>query len=211
MPQLLPTMLYVTDIYCGWCWGLSPHLSKFVAANEPRVRFSVISGGLFIGDRAAPIRAYTHIPAANKRIADLTGASFGDGYIRMLEDGSTVLDSADAAAAFAALREVAPERQIFWAHKLQEAFFEKGHSMSDPAVVERIAAAEGLDVDRVSGLLSSGTAATLAQADFQTSRQLGVTSYPTLLLIKGEAILPLPADSPRLDGLSSRLDELLLD
>jgi putative protein-disulfide isomerase len=77
-------LTYAFDAYCGWCYGFGPAVRAFAAANIDRIELRVISGGLFSGSRAAPISAYPHIPDANARIAQLTGVSFGDGYLRTL-------------------------------------------------------------------------------------------------------------------------------
>lgn len=77
-------ILYVMDAYCGWCYGFSSRLREFEAANRHRIAFKVISGGLFIAERARPISAYPHIAEANAHIAELTGAQFGEPYQRLL-------------------------------------------------------------------------------------------------------------------------------
>ena len=104
------SVLYVMDAYCGWCWGTSERMGEFEAANRHRVAFSVISGGLFVAERAKPMASYPHIPEANERIARLTGAAFGESYRSRLQEGSMIMDSLDAGAALAALRAQDPGR-----------------------------------------------------------------------------------------------------
>jgi len=142
-------VVYVMDAYCGWCWGFSARIVEFEAANRHRVPFTAISGGLFTGQRARPISAYPHIPGANARIARLTGAHFGEAYQRVLEEGRLVMNSSDAGAALAALRNLAPQKTIHWTRQLQEAFYERGQSLSEPATIGGIAAAEGFDAAEV--------------------------------------------------------------
>jgi len=204
-----PTVVYVADAYCGWCWGFGERIAEFEEANRDRVRFTVISGGLFSGERAGPISLYPHIPEANARIARLTGARYGEPYQRLLKEGAMVMDSTDAAAALAALREQAPERAIHWLHQLQEAFYVHGRSLSDPKAIAEIAAADGLDVQRVLDELADGSAAALAQADFGNARALGVSTYPTLLFVDGSKVDGLPATGTALDVLNKKLDEVL--
>lgn len=139
------SVVYVTDAYCGWCWGFSERMSEFEAANRNKVAFSAISGGLFVGERAKPIASYPHIPQANERIAQLTGAVFGEAYQSLLRHGNMVMDSVDAAAGLAVLRAQAPGRAVHWAHELQAAFYGRGLSLSDPATIAGIASAHGLD------------------------------------------------------------------
>jgi putative protein-disulfide isomerase len=204
-----PYVLYVADAYCGWCFGFGPRLKEFEAANRDRIDFRVISGGLFVGDRAQPIGQYPHIPDANARIARLTGVRFGPAYNAILEQGTFVLDSAAAAAGLAALRAQDEQRGIEFFHQIQQEFYGEGRSLSDPETYVRIAAATGLDPDRTKQLLASGDAAKLAQADFATARRLGVTTYPTLLLIDGSKVHRLPATGTALEVLNRELTQAL--
>jgi putative protein-disulfide isomerase len=203
------SVLYVMDAYCGWCWGFSARMGEFEAANRHRVPFTAISGGLFIGERAGPLSAYPHIPAANARIADLTGAHFGDAYQQLVREGTMVMNSKDAAAALTALRDQAPELAIHWAHELQEAFYVRGQSLSEPATIAGIATANGLDADEVLRRLQDGSAHAQAAADFQLARQLGVSTYPTLLFVDGGKVHGLPATGTAIEALNTQLDALM--
>lgn len=202
-------VVYVMDAYCGWCWGFSERMCEFEAANRHRVAFTAISGGLFVGERAGPISNYPYIAAANERIAHLTGAVFGEGYQRLLQDGGAVLDSLDAAQGLAVLRAQAPERAVYWAHELQAAFYGRGLSLSDHGTIQEIAAAHGLDVAAVVRDLQDGSAQAQAHRDFALARQLGVASYPSLLFVDGNKVHALPATGTALHVLNEQLDVLL--
>lgn len=203
------SIVYVMDAYCGWCWGFSERMGEFEAANRHRVGFTAISGGLFVGERAKPITDYAHIPEANARIARLTNAVFGDAYNGLFEDGDLVMDSLDAGAGLAVLRAQAPERAVHWAHELQAAFYGRGLSLSDPATIAGIAAANDLDEAVVLHDLKSGAGQMQAQADFVLARRLGVTSYPTLLFVDGGTVHQLPATGTALNVLNQKLDTFL--
>jgi putative protein-disulfide isomerase len=205
------SIVYVMDAYCGWCWGFSERMGEFEAANRHRVAFTAISGGLFVGERAKPITDYSHIPEANARIARLTGVVFGDAYNGLFEDGNLVMDSLGAGAGLAVLRAQAPERAVHWAHELQAEFYSRGLSLSVPATIAGIAAANGLDEAAVMRDLKSGAGKTQAQADFALARRLGVTSYPTLLFVDGDTVHQLPATGTALSVLNQKLDTLLVD
>jgi putative protein-disulfide isomerase len=45
------------------------------------------------------------------------------------------MNSSDAAAALAALRDFAPQKSIHWARELQEAFYARGQSLSEPDTI----------------------------------------------------------------------------
>jgi putative protein-disulfide isomerase len=201
-----PCALYVFDAYCGWCWGASPLIQELASAWAPGVPVIVISGGLFVGPRSARIDTYPHIPGANRRIAELTGVRFGDRYEELLRDGSLVLDSLGAATAFAALRVQAPSRAVVLAHRLQEAFYVHGRSLSEPATVIHLAHQEGLDAERVGQDLESGRAREWALQDFEMARALGVSSYPTLLAIRSGQVTQLPCSGTSASAITAAVD-----
>jgi putative protein-disulfide isomerase len=202
-------VVYVMDAYCGWCWGFSQRMREFEAANRQRVAFTAISGGLFIGERAAPLARYPHIPQANERIANMTGAVFGEGYRTRLLEGKMVMDSQGAAEGLAVLRAHAPERTVHMAHALQAAFYGQGLSLSDPATITGIARANSLDETAILRDLTEGAATAQAAADFALARRLGVNSYPTLLYVNAGRTYQLPATGTALNVLNQHLDALL--
>jgi putative protein-disulfide isomerase len=204
-----PTVMYVFDAYCGWCWGFSNRVSEFEAANRDRVAFAAVSGGLLTGKRVSPISFLTHIPEANARITRLTGAEFGEKFKKLLEEGSFEMNSSHAGAAMAALRLQAPDRAVDWAHQLLEAFFQHGLSLSEPSTVAAIALRNGLDELKVLRALADGSAQSQAEADFALARGLGVNSYPTLLYVDGTRVHQLPGTGTSLAKLNSTLDSLL--
>jgi putative protein-disulfide isomerase len=203
-----PFILYVMDAYCGWCHGFSSRLREFEAANRHQIDFKVISGGLFVGERLRPTSAYAYISDANANIARLTGAQFGEPYKRLLAAGTFIMNSEDAAAALAALRALAPERGIHFAHRLQEAFYLNGRSLSDHHTIIDIAASEGLDTARVQSLLA-GDAHKEALSDFSLAGRFGISSYPALLFVHGAQVHFLPATGATIEVLNARLDTLL--
>ncbi|MDG4530849.1 DsbA family protein [Streptomyces sp. AV19] len=175
---------YAFDAYCGWCYGFGPTVREFAAVNADRLDLRVLSGGLFTGARARPVGAYaSYIPQSDARIAELTGAVFGPDYRRAVADGTTVLDSADAATALAALSRQAPERTLEFAGALQLAWYRDGLSLSDPATLKAVAdEAGGVDADAAVAAYALPATRQEARAGFREVRRLGVDSFPTLLL-----------------------------
>ncbi len=201
-------LIYVWDAYCGWCYGFSKSLKAF-HENHPELPLTVLSGGLFVGERKQPIGAYTHIPEANKRISQLTGVEFGDSYQSLLKEGTFILDSEAAAIGFSALRSFAPERSLNLASSMQRAFYYEGKSLSDPATYQEIAIAHNLDPEAVLARFDDVTSTKDAQADFMKVQQLGVHSYPTLLLQKGNEYIGLGGGVMTADKIEARLDVLI--
>jgi len=200
-------LVYVFDAYCGWSHGFSAPLRELVA-RHPDLPVEVVSGGLFTGARRVPIREFGYVQGANAQIAELTGARFGEGYERLIADGSFVMDSEAAARGVAALRRAAPERAAELATGLQKAFYVDGLSLSDPATYRKLAADAGLDAEAVVTAFEGPEAAAEARADFRRSAELGVTGFPTLLAVDGERVVRLAQGSARADEIERLLASL---
>ncbi|MDK1474341.1 DsbA family protein [Streptomyces sp. 549] len=200
-------LVYVFDAYCGWSHGFSGTLRE-VASRHPELPVEVVSGGLFTGPRRVPVREFGHVQGANARIAELTGAEFGEGYERLIADGSFVMDSEAAARGVAALRRAAPDLAAELVAALQRAFYLDGLSLSAPATYRKVAEEAGMDAETVVADIHAPEAHTAAAADFHRSAELGVTGFPTLLAVDGEQVATLARGHATADEVDRRLAAL---
>ncbi|MFE9644452.1 DsbA family protein [Streptomyces sp. NPDC006365] len=201
-------LVYVFDAYCGWSHGFSATLRE-VVSRHPDLPIEVVSGGLFTGPRRVPIREFGHVQGANAQIAELTGAAFGEGYERLIVDGSFVMDSEAAARGVAALRQAAPGRAAELAIALQQAFYVDGLSLSEPATYRKVAEEAGLNAEAVVAAFEGPEAPHTAADDFHRAAELGVTSFPTLLADDGERAVPLARGHATADDIDRRLASLV--
>jgi putative protein-disulfide isomerase len=197
-------LVYVFDAYCGWSHGFSRTLRE-VAAKHPDLPVEVVSGGLFIGARRVPIREFGYVKGANAKISELTGAEFGEGYARLIADGSFVMDSEAAARGMAVLRQTAPERAAELAAALQHAFYVDGRSLSEPDTYRKIAEAAGLDADAVVAAFQAPAAQAAAEADFRRTAELGVDAFPALLAVDGDRAVVLTSGNATTGEVDRRL------
>ncbi|WP_406011566.1 DsbA family protein [Streptomyces sp. NBC_00637] len=200
-------LVYVFDAYCGWSHGFSATLRE-VVSRHPELPVEVVSGGLFTGPRRVPIREFGHVQGANAEIAELTGAAFGEGYERLIADGTFVMDSEAAARGIAALRQAAPDRAAELAIALQRAFYVDGRSLSDAATYRKIAETARLDADAVVAAFESPDAPYTAAGDFHRAAELGVTGFPTLLVVDADSATPLAYGHATADEIDQRLAAL---
>ncbi len=202
------SLIYVWDAYCGWCYGFSKSLRIF-HKNHPELPLTVLSGGLFLGAKKLPISSFPSLQEGWKRISQLTGAVFGEPYLRLLEEGSFVMDSEAAAKGFAALRHFAPERAYDLAAAMQHAFYFEGKSLSSPETYREIAIAHNLDPEKVLARFGDEVTTGEAYEDFARVKQLGVDSYPTLLLQKDGEIIRLAGGAMTAEKIEDRLKNIL--
>jgi putative protein-disulfide isomerase len=174
----------------------------------PTCRWRWSPGGLFTGSRRVPIREFGYVQDANAKIAELTGARFGDAYERLIADGTFVMDSEAAARGVAALRRTAPEQAAELATAVQHAFYVDGLSLSEAATYREVAAQAGLDADAVVAAFEAPLARTEAEVDFRRAAELGVTGFPTFLAVDGDRVTALAHGHATADDVERRLASL---
>ena len=202
------SLIYVWDAYCGWCYGFSKSLQAF-HENHPELAITVLPGGLFAGEKLLPIASFPQISDVNNRISQLTGVEFGAPYQALVEEGTFIMDSEAAAKGYSALLSFAPERAYEIAASMQKAFYYEGKSLSDPATYTEIATALHLDPEAVIARFEDKVSTEEAHASFAKVQQLGIQSYPTLLLQKGDELFELGGGAMTHEKLEARLASIL--
>lgn len=141
----LPSLHYIYDPLCGWCYGAAPLLQA--ARGIDGLVIALHGGGMMTGGNRQPVtdalRRYV-IPH-DERIAGLTGQVFGPDYIDgLLRDSGAVFDSAPPTTAILAAQAL-DRRGLDMLQRLQRAHYIKGRRIADPAELRRLAEDIGLD------------------------------------------------------------------
>jgi putative protein-disulfide isomerase len=140
-----PTLHYIYDPLCGWCYGASP----LVSAARGRVRVQAHGGGMMAGAarRAVTPALRQFVMAHDRRIAQASGQPFGPGYLEgLLQDPGAMLDSAPPITAVLAASELAGAGLDLLA-RVQHAHYVLGRRVAEVAVLRELAADLGLDVE----------------------------------------------------------------
>jgi putative protein-disulfide isomerase len=188
-------LIYGMDPLCGWCFGIGPALRR-VMADHPNVRVTPVLGGLVTGARVgayAEMEAY--IRSAAVRLRAVTGCAPSDAFFDMIRRPGVMGNSGPPSVAIAAVRAAFPDRVADFALRVTEAHFTDGADLNQPETYARVLTGMSLSLT-----LPSLDDASLAQAEWQHGRAMGLTSFPTLWIRRGGDIqaLPLEYDPARL-------------
>jgi putative protein-disulfide isomerase len=178
-----PTLHYIYDPLCGWCYGAAP----LVRAASELVRVQAHGGGMMAGAarRAVTPELRQFVMTHDRRIAQVSGQPFGQGYFEgLLRDHGAVLDSAPPITAVLAADELAGAGLDMLA-RLQCAHYVEGRRIAEVAVLNELAAEHGLDVDEF-GSAYERLQGAATQAHIEQSRALlariGGHGFPTFAL-----------------------------
>ena len=150
-----PTLHYIFDPLCGWCYGAAPLVDA--ARQVPGLALQWHAGGMLAGPHARRITAdwREHVLPHDQRIAQLTGQPFGAAYTDgLLNQVGTLLDSAPPITALLAVQTMeqpanGPQVQpLDLLHRIQQAHYVQGRTISDADTLQQIAGEAGLDAQQ---------------------------------------------------------------
>ncbi len=185
MATQTPTLHYIFDPLCGWCYGAAPLVEA--ARAVPGLDIALHGGGMMTGGNRQPVtdRLRRYVMPHDERIAGLTGQPFGDDYFNgLLRDEGAVFDSEPPTTAILAAQTLAG-RGLDLLKRIQRAHYVQGLRIADPAVLQSLAADIGLDPEAFRAAYAAAQGAETA-AHIAASRkllaQVGGSGFPTLAL-----------------------------
>lgn len=135
---------YIHDPLCGWCYAAAPLAEA--AAAQPGVEVVLHGGGLFPEPAPLAPAMVSHIRAADARIAQMSGQTFGRAYLdELLPDPALRLHSLPPIAAVMAAQELGGLGLAMHA-AIQRAHYVEGRRVVEPETLADLA--EGLGLDR---------------------------------------------------------------
>jgi putative protein-disulfide isomerase len=179
------TLHYLFDPLCGWCYGAAPLLAA--AHSLPGVQLELHAGGMLTGSnrRAISPQWRSYVLPHDRRIAELSGQPFGDGYLNgLLNDRGAVLDSEPPISAILACEALAGQG-LRMLQSVQHAHYVEGRRIADLQVLATLAGELGLSLPQFSNAYQA-VRGRQTQAHIAASRALlaqsGAQGFPTLLL-----------------------------
>lgn len=181
-----PILHYIYDPLCGWCYGAAP----LVAAARAIVTIRPHGGGMMsgAGRQAVTPQLRDYVMQHDRRIAALTGQSFGNAYFDgLLRDSAAVFDSEPPIAAMLAAEKLAG-RGLDMAERLQAAHYVEGRRIAEASVLLAAAEAIGLDPAAFVGALAEQSGDAVQRHIRETRqfmREVGAGGFPSFVLETG--------------------------
>ena len=141
----MPTLHYIFDPLCGWCYGAAPLVEA--ARAVPGLRVAFHGGGMMTGSNRRQVtpawRGY--VLPHDRRIEQLSGQPFGDAYLNgLLNDTTAMMDSEPPITAILAAEALAG-KGLDMLPRLQRAHYVEGLRIADLPVLVELARQLGLD------------------------------------------------------------------
>ncbi len=188
----MPTLHYIFDPLCGWCYGAAPLVEA--ARAVPGLTVAFHGGGMMTGSNRRQItpewRGY--VLPHDRRIEQLSGQPFGDAYVNgLLNDTTAMMDSAPPITAILAA-EVLAGKGLDMLQRVQRAHYVDGLRIADLPVLLALAQELGLDGAAFQAEYARQAGAATQQhiaASRALLAQVGGQGFPTFVLDDGSGKL----------------------
>lgn len=184
-------LIYCYDAYCGWCYAFSPVVEKIAQTYADRLHTEVLSGGMILPETPVSIKATAgFIKSAYPTVEAHTGIKFGEDYLWHIlnpEQSDWFPNSEKPAIALSVIKAHVPQRAIEFAADIQYALHFEGRDLTDDEAYRHLLPKYGIDAATFYVELRSETFKEKAYYDFALVKQLGITSFPVLLLQETES------------------------
>lgn len=205
-----PTLIYVYDPLCGWCYGFHPVMEKIKQRFDEQLSIEVKPGGLAVGDRAQTIaRGYSFINDALHQVEKTAGVEFGRNFKLLAEEGSYLYDSMPPCRAQVAVNQIAPARALSFAGAMQKALFMDGKNLNKRETYHSVIDELNINKNEFDRNFESEQNREKTLKKFEWCKKMSANGFPTLLLKVGEEFGVMARGYRPYDVIESHLHHLL--
>ena len=178
--MILPTLHYVYDPLCGWCYAAEPLVRAAARAGVPIV---LHGGGLWDPAVHATDAKRRMMRETDAHISRLTGQAFGPAYLDgLLVDPRSVWWSRPTIAAVLAAERLDARAALPMLVSVQRAHYVEGRRVVEREVLAGLAREVGLDVDAFVVALAAVPVDEHIRDTRAAMRRHGLRGYPSFLL-----------------------------
>lgn len=183
-PGPAPTLVYVADPMCSWCWGFAPVVDRL--CEELDLPLRVVVGGLRPGPSAEPVddRMAEFLEGCWTQVHAASGQPFDHA---LLGQRGWSYDTEPACTAVVAVRERQPEKAKAAFDRLQHAFYAEGAAVWDWQALPELLA-DLVDPELLRADLADRELRKRTWADFAWAQSLGIRGFPTVLVEEGQQL-----------------------
>ncbi|MFT2110535.1 DsbA family protein [Marinomonas sp. 2405UD68-3] len=189
------TLIYCYDPMCSWCWGFKPTWQALQKALEPIIEsgdlyINTMLGGLAVdSDAPMPPQMQTLLQGTWERIASQLGTKFNFDFWTQCQPRRSTYP---ACRACLVARDHNLESDMMSA--IQEAYYLNAQNPSDVETLSHCAEHIGLNPMQFKKAMQHTKEQGLLEKEVNSARSLGLNSFPSLAVLKGDKLVHIPLD-----------------
>jgi putative protein-disulfide isomerase len=207
MAQSKAQLIYFGDPMCSWCYGFSPEMSEALDSLAKYANFQLVMGGLrpYNMETMADLGDFLkdHWEDVNKR----SGQPFN---YEILKDKTFVYDTEPACRAVVLMRALKPESEFEFFKEVQTQFYQKNKNTNLTETYADLAEKYGLDKIEFAKKFESDEFKEKVKEDFTYAQNIGVQSYPILVLKKGDDLYLIAQGYVEAETIIEKCEKILL-
>ena len=178
-----PTLIYVGDPMCSWCYGFGHEIEDAITELGEEIQLEVVMSGLRPYNTQTMADLKDFLSDHWKHVYEASGQPFQYGIL----DTKLLYDTEPACRAVMIARELQASTVMTYFHNVQTAFYAENKNPHLTDTYADIAVSMGLNRETFVKKFESKEYKALIKNDFLRASQLGVRSFPTVLLsVKGK-------------------------
>ena len=189
------TLIYCYDPMCSWCWGFSSTWTKLQKAlqglvDSDQLVIQPLLGGLAVdSDVPMPEGMKASLESTWKNIRATLGTEFNFDFWRT---ASPRRSTYPACRACYVARDMGSEDDMY--HAIQKAYYLDAKNPSDLDTLTECAEQIGLKAESFQKAMAHVKSEGLLEEEIEQARHLGLNSFPSLALLIGDKLIPIPLD-----------------
>lgn len=188
-----PTLYYVHDPMCSWCYAFAPTWKRIEAAVAGSIPVQYVVGGLAPdSDQPMPAELQEKLQDTWRRIqATVPGTEFNfDFWTRCKPRRSTY----PSCRAVLTAKHFDPRYESQMIERIQHAYYREARNPSDISTLSELAGEIGMDARAFEDWMSSEACEAALESDLARTRALGVMGFPNLVLASNAGLARIPCD-----------------
>ena len=202
-------LYYAHDPMCAWCYAFRPVFEALITKLPDQVEVMHLLGGLAPDtDEPMPREMREFIQANWRRIeAQVPGITFNHDF---WQDCQPRRSTYPACRAVIAARQQGAEYDLEMIWAIQQAYYRQARNPSDVSTLTGLAAEIGLNQDKFSKDLQSEETDEVLQQEIKHSRQLGLNTFPSLLLVLPDQKVSIDLDYIDANSMAKKINQYLI-
>lgn len=179
-----PTLIYIGDPMCSWCYGISEELLIAKEELEGKVNFEILVGGLRAGGGEKWTSDFTSFLKHHwKEVSQTSGMEFS---YDLLSIDMFNYDTEPSCRAVVVCQSMSMSDVFRFFKEIQRKFYLENKDPKELKFYESICEQIGLDYHTFANRFNSESYKEATADHFSRARKLEVNSFPTLLLKNGD-------------------------
>ena len=181
--QEKPTLIYVGDPMCSWCYGVSEEMTKVKEHYSETHNFEILMGGLRPYNKQTMDELKDFLTHHWEEVNRQSGQPFS---YDILDNSEITYDTEPPCRAVVIVRKMNQEVAFAFFKEVQKAFYKDNMNMHLAESYRSSLEHVNIPFDDFAERFKSTEAAPEVREDFSASSAMGVNGFPALLLKKGD-------------------------